>query len=254
MDYFHTYPNAYLRYHASDMVFRIDSDAAYLVAPKARSRVAGYFHLAEHPNLTEDPTLNGAIMVECKTLRHVVSSAAEAEVAGVFHNAGMAIPLRHFLDCLNHHQPPTPIKTDNSTATAFVYNNIHQKRSKSWDMQYYWLRDRHTQRKFDIYWEQGIKNDADYFTKHHSTVDHRAKRSRYVKDKLHYLASDFYTILSRSPLSDHSAPSQDVLLPPGSIDEQTAVWPLVRAHTPADKTRALSVWARVLHTPRETKI
>ena len=84
MDYVNTYEHAHIRYHASDMVLHIDSDAAYLVAPKARSRVAGYFHLSDHPKVTKHPKLNGAILVECKTLRHVVSSATEAEVAEIF--------------------------------------------------------------------------------------------------------------------------------------------------------------------------
>ena len=35
MDYAHTYPNATIRYHASDMCLHIDSDAAYLVQPQA---------------------------------------------------------------------------------------------------------------------------------------------------------------------------------------------------------------------------
>ena len=87
MDYLHTYPNAYIRYHASDMILNIDSDAAYLVAPKARSRVAGYYYMSNLPTSTKPPKLNGAILVECKTLKHVVSSAAEAETGGIFHNA-----------------------------------------------------------------------------------------------------------------------------------------------------------------------
>ena len=183
MDYVNTYPDSFLRYKASDMVLHIDSDAAYLVAPKARSRVAGYFHLADHPSKTKQPTLNAAIHVECKTLRHVVSSAAEAEIGGVYHNAQAAIPIRIILQALNHIQPPTPIKTDNSTANGFIHDNIHQKRSKSWDMRYYWLRDRQTQQQFLFFWDKGTNNDADYFTKHHPTKYHRHKRSRYVKDK-----------------------------------------------------------------------
>ena len=127
MDYLNTHPHAYLRYHASDMVLHVDSDAAYLVAPKSRSRIAGYYYMSDHPNITKHPKMNGAILVECKNLRHVVSSSAEAEVAGIFHNAGMAVPIRHILKALNHPQPPTPLKTDNSTATGFIYNNIHEK-------------------------------------------------------------------------------------------------------------------------------
>ena len=208
MDYLHTYPHAYIRYHASNMVLHLDSHAAYLVVPKARSRVAGYFHLSDHPNITKHPKLNGAVLVECKTLQHVVSSSAEAEVAGVYHNASVAIPIRHLLHQLGHPQPPTPLKTDNCTATGFVYDNIHQKQSKSWDMRYYWLRDRQTQQQFNIYWDKGDNNQANYYTKHHSTVHHQAKRARYIKDKLHLLLKQ----------RAHSTICEGVLLPPGSRD------------------------------------
>lgn len=47
MDYLNTYPVAFLRYHASDMVLHVDTDTAYLVVPKAKSRVAGYFYLSD---------------------------------------------------------------------------------------------------------------------------------------------------------------------------------------------------------------
>ena len=114
LDYVATYPNVSLRYHASDMQLHVDSDAAYLVAPKARSRVAGYYNF---PNQTCNskvlPEINHPILIECKTIRHVVASAAEAEPAGVFHNAQTTIPLRRILQALGHQQKPTPIKTDN---------------------------------------------------------------------------------------------------------------------------------------------
>ena len=63
MDYIATYPTAYIRYHASQMILNIDSDAAYLVAPKARSRVAGYYPLSCDPQLQPNPPLNGAIHI-----------------------------------------------------------------------------------------------------------------------------------------------------------------------------------------------
>lgn len=47
LDYVTTYPRAQLRFYATDMLLHIDSDAAYLVLPKARSRVAGYFCLLD---------------------------------------------------------------------------------------------------------------------------------------------------------------------------------------------------------------
>ena len=81
MDYLHTHPDAVVRFHASDMILYIESDAAYLVLPKARSCVARIFYLR---NATSGrPPLNGAIQVICKTLQNVVSSAAESETGGI---------------------------------------------------------------------------------------------------------------------------------------------------------------------------
>ena len=105
------------------------------------------------------------------------------------------------------------MKTDNSTATGFIYDNIHQRRSKAWDMNLYWLRDRMTQEQFKFYWDRGVNNDADYFTKHHATVDHRAKRTRYVKDKLSFLRSA------------QPGAREGVLIPPVRTEVQTPVWP-----------------------------
>ena len=113
VDYINTYPNIYIRFYASDIILQVDRDAAYLVTPKARSRITGYFYLSDHSNITKHPKLNGAILVECKTLRHVVSYFAESKVAGIYHNTRITIPIRKTLQSLNHPQPPTPLKTDN---------------------------------------------------------------------------------------------------------------------------------------------
>ena len=67
MDYAHTYPNAKIRYHASDMYIHIDSNAAYLVHPQSRSRVAGNFYLSDKipdETPTPNPTPNGPILTE----------------------------------------------------------------------------------------------------------------------------------------------------------------------------------------------
>lgn len=173
MDYAATYPNTVVRYYASGMIIFVDSDAAYLVLPNAKSRIAGCHYLSSlPPKPGQSPTLNTLTLATCKTLRHVVSSAAESETAGVFTNAQIALPIRHILDCLGHQQPPTPIKSDNCTATGFVNNKIHQRRSKSWDMRFHWLRDKDTQKQIKAYWEKGITNLADYFTKHHPATCH----------------------------------------------------------------------------------
>jgi hypothetical protein len=50
--------------------------------------------------------------------------------------------LLHFLPGFGHPQLATPLKTDNSTSNSFVHANIKQRRSKTWDMRWNWLRDK----------------------------------------------------------------------------------------------------------------
>jgi len=178
LNYLSTNRNAVLRFKASGMFLHIDTDAAYLVAPNAKSRIAGYYFLGD--GTTTSP-LNAAVHIECCLLKHVVSSAAEAETGGVFHNCQFGIQIRRILEILDHPQPPTKVKTDNSTAASFVNKSIKQKRSKSWDMRFHWLRDRSAQEQYDIYWKEGIDNNADYYTKHHAPSHHLKMRPLHLQ-------------------------------------------------------------------------
>jgi hypothetical protein len=187
LNYCATHPEAAIRYVASDMCLHIDSDASYLTAPKARSRAAGYHFLSSRPiDPSKTPTpndplppSNGAIHVLCQIMREVVSSAAEAELAALFHNGKEACPIRTCLEELGHPQPPTPIQTDNSTASGIANDTVKQKRSKAIDMRFYWIRDRVRQGQFHVYWKRGRLNKADYFTKHHPATHHQQIRSSY---------------------------------------------------------------------------
>ena len=73
-------------FYARDMVLRADSDAVYLVLPKARRWIAGYFYLLDYPDRDIKSTLNSAILVEYKELKYGASLSAEVETGGVFHN------------------------------------------------------------------------------------------------------------------------------------------------------------------------
>ena len=66
MDYTATYPNDYTHFHVSDMILMIGTDAAYLVMPKERSQIAGYYYLGNKPNAKPHPELNGVILIKCK--------------------------------------------------------------------------------------------------------------------------------------------------------------------------------------------
>ena len=180
LDYVSWHPDATLRYHACDMVLHVDSDAAYLVLPRARSRLAGHFFLSSNPTLTRIVRPNAPILTECKTIQHVVSSAAEAETAALFHNAQVARPIRAVLQALGHPQPPTRVKTDNAAAHAFIHQTMRHKKSKSWDMRYWWLKEKTAQSEFDIFWDKGVNNWADYFTKHFAPSVHLLRRPQYV--------------------------------------------------------------------------
>ncbi len=191
LDYAATYPLAIIRYHASDMILHVDTDAAYLVLPNARSRYAGHYFLSNAPPpppTTPSPRPNGAILTVCKTIRNVMTSAAEAETAGVFGNGQEIIACRISLHALNHPQPATPLKTDNSTSNSFVHANIKQRRSKTWDMRWNWLRDKVTHEQLRIYWDKGSNNNADYYTKHHPPSHHLEQRPRYVLNAHHLTA------------------------------------------------------------------
>jgi hypothetical protein len=176
LNYAASNPDGKIVYRKSDMILQGDSDAAYLVCPEARSRAGGYIYCGNK----DKKLFNGPVLVLSKKIKNVVSSASEAEVAALYLNAQEMVPMRHCLEELGHPQRATPLKTDNSTATGIVNNTIKQKRSKAIDMRYYWLRDRVQQGQFDVYWEPGINNLADYTTKHHRAAHHKNVRPIYL--------------------------------------------------------------------------
>ena len=95
------------------MQFCVHGDAAYLVAAKVCSSIAGYFFLSESP---DDPLQmknmhNAAVCVWCRIIKHVVASAAEAEYGALFRNAQLTVPIKVTLEELEQ------IKTTTSFIT-----------------------------------------------------------------------------------------------------------------------------------------
>ncbi|KAI2500610.1 Reverse transcriptase (RNA-dependent DNA polymerase) [Fragilaria crotonensis] len=225
LNYAASNPEATVRYVRSDMVLHVESDASYLSAPKSRSRAAGYHYLSSRPpdptkpppaNATPPPG-NGAINVLCQILKEVVSSAAEAELAALFHNGKEACPLRTCLEELGHPQPPTPIVTDNNTAAGIANDTMKQRRSKAIDMRFYWVRDRVRQGQFIVYWRRGALNKADYFTKHHPASHHQEIRSSYLhavtNPSRNYFECLQDTLVTPRAPSPNSVAGEGVLIP-----------------------------------------
>jgi hypothetical protein len=82
---------------------------------------------------------------------------------------------------LGHLQPPTGIKTDNTTAHGILTKSLRPKLSKAFDMRFHWMKDRIQQKQFHLYWEKGALNMADYFTKHHPPRHHKLMRHKYLQ-------------------------------------------------------------------------
>jgi hypothetical protein len=76
----------------------------------------------------------------------------------------MSSPL-HNIGRIGASSAPTPLETDNTTATGYINGTIKQKRTKAMDM---------------VYWGPGYQHLADYFTKHHSPAHHKRMRKIYI--------------------------------------------------------------------------
>ena len=103
------------------MISYVESDAAYIVSPKACSHIVDFFYCSNKydKNIPIQVPVNGPMHIECKTLRRVVISAPEVETVSLFFNAQVYVLIKHILNIIGDHQPPTPIKTDNYTVCSF---------------------------------------------------------------------------------------------------------------------------------------
>ena len=182
LHYLATWPDAVTVFRPSDMQLQIHSDASYLSETESRSRAAGIAFLTDRDKLGDPDAINGAIDCTSTIINAVVSSAAEAEYAGLFLVGTTAEGLRSTLEDLGHPQGATPIISDNSCAVGIANRSVKQRRSKAIDMRFHWIRDRTDQGHFKISWAAGTRNLADFFTKSHPTSHHLAMRSLYVEN------------------------------------------------------------------------
>ena len=91
LDYFTTHPDAKIRYISSDVKLWVHFDTSYLSELEERSDTGKYFYLSNNPNLlikstSPTPARNGAILIICKFINTIMSSAQETETAAAFIN------------------------------------------------------------------------------------------------------------------------------------------------------------------------
>ncbi len=186
LDYCATHPDAFLQYNASDMILKIHSDAGYGNEPNFRSRAGGHHYLGNH--LDKEEVHNGAIISLTCILKHVASSAMEAEIGALFINAREGVIIRNTSEEMDFPQPAdgTPLITVNLMAFGYFNNTIKKQRSRAIDMRYNWVQDQIDQKQFKLLWQPGKKNMGDYFTKHHSPAHHKQMRHVYLANAIHF--------------------------------------------------------------------
>jgi hypothetical protein len=175
LQYAVAYPEQQLEFKACDMVLYIQSDASYLSRSNSRSVAGGILYLGNKESFGSFD-INGPILAVSTLIRCVVSSAAEAEYGACFINAQHGVWLRTVLEAMGYKQPATSLICDNKCAVGLGNATIKQKRSKSIDMRFHWVRDRIKQGQFKLEWVRGAGNVADFFTKPLSVEDHRTKQ------------------------------------------------------------------------------
>jgi hypothetical protein len=68
LDYLATHPDATVRFHASNMILNIHSDASHLSKANAHSRACGHFFIGWRADPTKPIKLNGAFFTLCAKL------------------------------------------------------------------------------------------------------------------------------------------------------------------------------------------
>lgn len=162
IEYAATFPDATIIYYPSDMVLIGNVDGSYNSEPGAKSRAALFSYLGR----TNEPSfINGPLQCFTTLIPTIVTSAAETEYASLFMGGKELLPLRYNLDDMDCIQGPTKIITDNSAAESIATKTCKQRRSKSMDIRYHWIRDRVALKDFEIEWQPGSESIADYLTK-----------------------------------------------------------------------------------------
>ena len=185
LQYASCHPHARISYTASNMQLSIHSDASFNGEANSRSRAAGVFALGAiqyNGNPDQPPIqLNGPVDLLCKTIPTICASASEAEYAALFLKAQQGEKIRQTLQDLGYPQRPTVITYDNTVSGKLALQQCKQRRSKAIALRYHWIRDRVAMGHFQLQWQPGTNNLADFLTKPHPVYHHRRMSKFFVQ-------------------------------------------------------------------------
>ena len=100
LDYASTYQNKFIRCHGNNMILHVDFNAVYNIISKVRSRIKVFYYLSGKPNQPQNLKINGQLLIKYKTARHVVASASQVEIRGLFQHSQTSIPIKVMLQAL----------------------------------------------------------------------------------------------------------------------------------------------------------
>jgi hypothetical protein len=104
---------------------------------------------------------------------------------------------------MGHHQPKTPIQTDNSTALGVVNSNIQPRQTKAMDMRFHWLSCCEAQNQFRFFWHPGKTNRGNYWMKHHCAAHHIEKCPTILTPN--HIITALRELIQQTPISNQIA-------------------------------------------------
>jgi hypothetical protein len=173
LDYMATYPGDGTTYHACDMILCAHADAGFYNESKGRSQANAHIFISKRDSLPQ-AQWSGSLNLPDNEVCHVFCRQSRTWHS-LHHSQGNGPPLSDLIK-MGWLQPRTPIQTDKSTAVGATNFNIVPQKNKSMDLRLWWLCCQESQQQFRYYWDKVSHNWADYHTKHHPPIYHKANR------------------------------------------------------------------------------
>ena len=124
------------------MVLSSHSDAVYLNVSRACSCAGAHIMLMEDVPV---PSYNGPFLTVAQIIACVMSSAAEAELGGIYICAMEIASLCQSLVEMGWPQSRSPVQFDNSPTIGVTHQTVTPRKTKPLDIQFYWLRCHNSQ-------------------------------------------------------------------------------------------------------------
>ena len=159
-----------IRFKATGDQLGLFTDASFAAEQGSKSRLGGVLFMGEL-NEKNEP-LSSPIQVTCTVSKLVADSAAEAEYMALHEAMKKAIHIRNILNELGFRQQSTLVRCDNTCAVGLANKTMSGRRTKHILRRFHWVQEQVETDIFEVKWEKGNTNVADYFTKAMNKKDH----------------------------------------------------------------------------------